>query len=178
MERSRAFKLPFQVQAGLADYSAMDTAELALTRTRATLGAALPGVRAQVAAMRQALVFFFGNTSPGLAQFGLKPRKKATPMSPEAKVAAKAKRAQTRTIRHTAGPKQKAAVKFTGQVSVDTQVNAPSSGAPAAAPSAGSSIPGPVRSGKQGESVAGAVAQGGVKSDFPHPAKEAQRREP
>jgi len=134
-----------QVQAGLADYSAVDSAELALTQTRAQLDADLPTAKAQFAAMRAALVFFFGAKSLQLAQFGLKPQKAPTPMSPEAKVAAVVKRSQTRAIRHTLGPKQKAQLKFTGQVAVATQVSAPA--AVPAAPASAAPAPAPAVAG-------------------------------
>ena len=124
-----------QMQAGLAEFSAVDAAELTLAHARVALGADLPGLHAQYDALKLALEFFFGRQSPELAQFGLKPKRKAAPLSPEAQLMATAKRLQTRAIRHTAGSKQKAAMKFTGQVVVATQVNAPSvHPAPTAAP--------------------------------------------
>jgi hypothetical protein len=66
-----------------------------------------------VSGLRQALQLAFAGSIDGLADFGLKPRKQRTALTPEQKAAAVAKAKATRAARHTMGSKQKAKVKGT-----------------------------------------------------------------
>lgn len=88
-----------------------------------------------MAQLKAAVIAQFGKTSPLLAQFGFA-YKSRTPLTPEAAVAKKVRQQQTRLIRNTLGPKEKAKLKFTGQVVVSTTAGA----APAAAVSAGTPV--------------------------------------
>ena len=92
--------------------------KLALT-TKATFMAAVAAAHAEIAntaalvsGARQALKIAFAGQIETLGDFGLKPRKAPTPLTPEQKAAAVAKAKATRAARHTAGKKQKA--KITG----------------------------------------------------------------
>jgi hypothetical protein len=92
--------------------------KLAIT-TKATFMAAVAAAHAEIAntaalvsGARQALKIAFAGQIETLGDFGLKPRKAPTPLTPEQKAAAVAKAKATRAARHTAGKKQKA--KITG----------------------------------------------------------------
>lgn len=68
------------------------------------------------AATRKGLRGYLALTLPNgqrsvLAEFGFKPARGMTPMSPEAKVVAKAKAKATRLARHTMGKRQRLAIK-------------------------------------------------------------------
>ena len=68
----------------------------------------------------------FGNSPDVLADFGLKPKKAATPLTIEQKAAAAAKRTATRAARHTMGSKQKKSVKGTVTVTAPATPSAAS----------------------------------------------------
>jgi hypothetical protein len=76
-------------------------------------------------AYRSWIVATYGNAPATLADFGLAPPKVRTPQTADQKAVAVAKRAATRTARHTAGPKQKAAIKGNVTVAVVTTPAAP-----------------------------------------------------
>jgi hypothetical protein len=100
--------------------------------------------------LRQYVISVFGATSPVLADFGFAPPKRAT-RTPEEKAAAAAKAKATRAARHTAGKKQKKAVKgnVTGVVMVPITATAETPApqpvatppAPATAPTAAAPSP-------------------------------------
>jgi hypothetical protein len=95
--------------------------------------------------LRQYVISVFGATSPVLADFGFTPPKRAT-RTPEEKAATAAKAKATRAARHTAGKKQKKAVKgnVTGVVMVPitaTPAPQPVATSQAAAPAA---VPAPL----------------------------------
>jgi hypothetical protein len=73
--------------------------------------------------LKDAVIAFFGRGSPLLAQFGIKARGKARPLTPEQKVLCAAKAPNTRAARHTMGSRQKAAAKSDGKLtlSVNTE---------------------------------------------------------
>jgi len=76
-------------------------------------------------AYRSWIVATYGNAPATLADFGIAPPTVRTPMTADQKAVAVAKRAATRTARHTAGPKQKAAIKGNVTVAVVTTPAAP-----------------------------------------------------
>jgi hypothetical protein len=89
-----------------------------VTAARITLKAKLAAERAQIAALRTFLVAYvayvratFGNSPDVLADFGLLPKKAATPLTGEQQAAAAAKRRATREARGTKGKKARLAVK-------------------------------------------------------------------
>jgi hypothetical protein len=81
--------------------------------------------------LRQYVISVFGETSPVLADFGFTPPKR-TPRTPQQKAAAAAKAKATRAARHTAGTKQKKAVKgdVTGIVVTGVTTAPPTTTAP------------------------------------------------
>ena len=83
------------------------------------------------------LLVTYGNAPATLADYGLAPRKGPTPQSANVKAAAVAKRAATRTARHTMGKKQKAEIKGAEPV---TTGSAPATAAPASPPVAPSPV--------------------------------------
>jgi hypothetical protein len=78
-----------------------------------------------VGAYRSWLLATYGNAPAILAEYGMTPRKAPTPLTAEQMALAVAKRAATRAARHTAGPKQKAAIKGDVKVSVVTTPASP-----------------------------------------------------
>ncbi len=124
-----------QLTQGLTQYAAVDDAEITLTQARASLTGDLPALKAYYDQVKEALKLFFGKNSLMLAKFGLVVAKPKAPLTPEQQLAANARNKQTRGLRHTAGPKQKAQVQFQGQVAVTATVSGtPSTVAPATAP--------------------------------------------
>ncbi len=82
--------------------------------------------------LKDAVVAYFGKGNPLLMQFGIKPRAKARPLTPEQLVLRAAKVRGTRAARHTMGARQKAAVKSDGKLVVT--VSAVTPGDPTVAP--------------------------------------------
>jgi hypothetical protein len=141
---------------------AQATTELqAIVNAHADVDAALATVKAKRAAVRaqapthrvflDAFVAFvraaFGATPDVMADFGVKPRKAATPLTVDAKAAAAAKREATRAARHVMGPKQRKAVKGDVTGVTVTPIVAPT---PVAAVPAGTTRPAPVAGGAAG----------------------------
>jgi len=83
---------------------ALTKAKLAVERTD------MPALRVFLDAFVTFVKAAFGSQPDVLADFGLHPKTR-TPLTVEAKAAAAAKRAATRAARHTAGAKQKRAIK-------------------------------------------------------------------
>ena len=69
---------------------------------------------------RSWVVTTYGDAPTMLADYGVTPRKAPAPLTADKTVIAVAKRAATRAARHTASPKQKAAIKGDVKVSVVT----------------------------------------------------------
>jgi hypothetical protein len=123
----------------------------AIVQLRADVDAAKAATQAKLAALRadmpidrafmDAFVSFvkatFSKSPDVLADFGLKPKKVRTPPTVDAKAAAVAKRAATRTARNTKGSKQRKAVKGDVTGVVVTPVKA----APVETPTAGPTAP-------------------------------------
>jgi hypothetical protein len=87
--------------------AAVDAARATLKEKVAAETAQAPSLRTFMSAYATFVKATFGEQPGVLAHFGLVPRKAATPLTPEEKVAAAAKRKATRAARHTMGPKQK-----------------------------------------------------------------------
>ncbi len=116
-----------QFVAFLALFADVDTAAQALQNQRQALTAATPSARLLLAHVKAALVALFGKGNPALVAFGFSGTKPKQLTAAE-KTARVAKAKATRDLRGTGGKRQKAGVKFTGQVEVQTHV----SGTPAA----------------------------------------------
>jgi hypothetical protein len=98
----------------LADLrTAVDDAKAATKAKIAAEAAQAPALTSHMAAFVQYVKATFGNSPDVLADFGLKPKKAAAPLTVDQKAAAAAKRAATRAARHTMGSKQKKDVKGT-----------------------------------------------------------------
>ncbi len=129
-------------------FAEIDAGVQSLKSQRLALQAALPAAHQFTVNLRAGLVALFGKGNPVLESFGFsgtKPHK----LTVEQKTARKAKAAETRALRGTGGKRQKAAVKYTGQIEVQTV----KSGAPAAGGS-----PSPTGSSQAG---AGSTPSGG-----------------
>ena len=100
----------------------------ARTATKAKVAAMEAQMAALLTVMRGFVQFLratFGNQADVLADFGLLPRKAATPLTVEQKAAAAAKREATRVKRNTMGPVQRKKVKGTVTGVVITPIAAP-----------------------------------------------------
>jgi hypothetical protein len=97
------------------------------------MAAQLPALRIVMSAFVQFLRAAFGNQPDVLADFGLVPRKAATPLTVEQKATAAAKRAATRAKRNTMGAVQKKSVKGTVTGVTITPIAAPEPVAPVTA---------------------------------------------
>jgi hypothetical protein len=86
-----------------------------------------------VSSLRQVIRSMFGASVDVLADFGLVPPK-AHKATPQKKVTAADKAKATRTLRHTMGKKQKAAIKATGPLPTETPAQPPVAGNTPAAP--------------------------------------------
>ena len=131
--------------------TAVDDAKSATKAKIVAEAAQAPSLRSQMAALVAYVKATFGNSPDALADFGLKPKKTAAPLTIDQLAAAAAKRAATRAARHTMGPKKKQQVKGT----ITTIATSPA--APAPAPVA----PSP---------VASALSQGTSAGPLPHTA--------
>jgi hypothetical protein len=141
---------PAQVMAQLQALVTLRTnandAKAAAKAKLATEEAQVPPLRSFMATYVAFLKAAFGNSPDVLADFGLQPKKAATPPTAEQKAAATVKRAATREARGTKGPKAKKSVKgavtgivvtpITAGPPVVTVPNAPSTPSAAASPAA------------------------------------------
>jgi hypothetical protein len=91
----------------------VDAARAATKAKVAAMAAQMPALRTIMSALVQFIRAAFGNQPDVLADFGLEPRKVATPLTVEQKATAAAKRAATRAKRNTMGAVQKKSVKGT-----------------------------------------------------------------
>jgi hypothetical protein len=132
---------------------AVEAAEAATKAKIATEDAQAPALFSLMAALVQYVKVAFSASPDVLADFGLAPRKAATPMSAEAKAAANAKRTATRKARGITTKAAKAAL--TGNVVgvTITPVLAPTSPAPVVTqPTAPTATPVPTTGGASGGS--------------------------
>ena len=88
-----------------------DAAKATARAKIATERAQLPGLREFMLAYVALVKATFGTSPDVLADFGLKPKKAPTPLTPEKKAAAKAKRAATRKARGVIGSRKRAEIK-------------------------------------------------------------------
>ncbi len=109
-----------ELTANLAEYSGVDVAASTASKARLQLRDDLPAMRAYYAALATGVKQLFGDTSPDLVHFGLKP-KTAQKLTPAQLLARTERARQTRTIRGTISKKEKAQLKFQGQVAVSAQ---------------------------------------------------------
>ncbi len=117
------------LEAVVTQFAGVDAAVQSLREERLGLKAALPGAHQFVASLKGVLIGLFGKGSPALQTLGIA-RKHAPKLTSEQKSARAAKALATRELRGTRGKRQKAGVKFTGQVEVQTVMKP--SGAPIA----------------------------------------------
>ncbi len=127
-----------QLQEYLGTYAAMDTHATGLRQMRLQARDELADSEKYYAALRSALRSFFGDESPQLAQFGLKPKKTPTPLTSEERAVRVAKARATRALRGTKGSVQLQGIKsgplqFMAPVAVTSAASEPS-GAPVASP--------------------------------------------
>ncbi|MGD0530383.1 MAG: hypothetical protein ABSE49_34935 [Polyangiaceae bacterium] len=122
-----------QLQTVVQLQQAVDAARAATKAKVAAMAAQMPALRTIMSAFVQFLRASFGNQPDVLADFGLEPRKVATPLTVEQKATAAAKRAATRAKRNTMGAVQKKSVKGTVTGVTITPIDATEPVAPATA---------------------------------------------
>ena len=119
---------PAQIMTSLQRIATLrDDVDTAKTATKAKLAieaSEAPALRSLMTAFVSFVRVTYGKSPDVLADFGLHPRKVATPLTVEKKAAAAAKRASTRAARHTKGAQQKKAVKGTVTGVVVTPISA------------------------------------------------------
>jgi len=91
--------------------AAVNAARATTTAKVAAETAQAPALIAFMSALVQCIRVQFGTQADVIADFGLAPRKVATPLTVEQKAAAAAKREATRAARGTKGPKAKKGIK-------------------------------------------------------------------
>jgi hypothetical protein len=129
-----------QLGADLGEFNTVDSQELGLKQARTQLIADEPAMRTYYNMLKTSLVLFYGKGSPQLAQFGVS-AKLRRPSTPAEDLARAAKAKQTRTLRHTAGAKQKAQLQFQGTVVVSATANANGPASTASPSNAGAEAP-------------------------------------
>jgi hypothetical protein len=100
-----------ELQGYLGVYTDLDTHDTGIRQARAQAESQLPEVRAYYAALKAAVISYFGAKSPQLVKFGLKPRKTPAPLTSTQLAVRAAKVKATRQLRGTKGPVQKAGIK-------------------------------------------------------------------
>ncbi len=101
-----------QLQEYLGVYADLDTHAMGTGQARAQGGiAAARGAGTYYAALKAAVISYFGAKSPQLVKFGLEPRKSPAPLTSTQLAVRAAKVKATRQLRGPKGPVQKAAIK-------------------------------------------------------------------
>jgi len=100
-----------QLQGYAGSYTTLDAQATGTKQARVLVKTQLPQARKYIAALKAALRSYFGEDSPQLEQFGLKPRKAPTPLTSEQRAVRAAKARATRALRSTKGPVQKLGTK-------------------------------------------------------------------
>jgi hypothetical protein len=103
-----------ELQAVLAQYASVDSTAAVVRAERAQLREALPAADALLRHLRAALVVFLGQGNPELEKFGVRIREPRKP-TVQQKVLAGEKARRTRALRGTLGPRQKKAIRYTGE---------------------------------------------------------------
>ncbi len=137
-------------------YTEVSTAKSVVKAKLAAEKAQAPTLRSLMAALVSYVKLSFSESPDVLADFGLEPKKAATPLTTEEKVVAVAKRASTRKARGTTSKKAKRAVKGSVVNVVLTTVEA---GQPVVAPSAAPSATAP-STGTTGSAAGSATPHG------------------
>ena len=114
-----------QLQSIIALRADVEAAKNALKAKLATEAANMPALRDFLYALVAFVKVTYSKSPDVLADFGLTPKKVATPLTVEQKAAAAAKRKATREARHTLGTRQRKAVKGAVTGVVVTPVTAP-----------------------------------------------------
>ena len=100
-----------QLQEYLGVYVDLDAHATGTKQARAQAESQLPEVRTYYAALKAAVISYFGAKSPQLVKFGLEPRKTPAPLTSTQLAVRAAKVKATRQLRGTKGPVQKAGIK-------------------------------------------------------------------
>jgi len=100
-----------QLQEYLGVYVDLDAHATGTKQARAQAESQLPEVRTYYAALKAAVISYFGAKSPQLVKFGLEPRKTPAPLTSTQLAVRAAKVKATRQLRGTKGPVQKEGIK-------------------------------------------------------------------
>ncbi|HEX4448569.1 MAG TPA: hypothetical protein VH044_17615 [Polyangiaceae bacterium] len=145
---------------------AVESAKAATKSKVATERARAPAQLVVIRGFEQVVRGSFGNAADVLADFGLAPTKVRTPMTAEQKAVAAAKRAATRSARHTMGKNQKkdvkGAIKATLVVTPLDGSTPTGTGTPASTTAAGTTPPVATPTGGTGSAPGGGTPSGGT----------------
>jgi hypothetical protein len=112
-----------RLAAGVARYEAIDTHLLALQQARKALLEEGVALQQSYNDCKDALRAVIGRRSPRIAHFGLTPEQPRAELTPEQRVIRAEKARQTRLLRHTGGKRQKAAIRYRGEVAVTAELS-------------------------------------------------------
>jgi hypothetical protein len=107
-----------RLAAGVARYETIDAQLIALKQARQLLLVEATALQQDYNDLKDSIAAVVGRRNPLIAQFGMKPQRPRQPLTPEQRVIRAAKVRATRRLRHTAGRRQKAALRYQGAVDV------------------------------------------------------------
>ncbi len=110
-----------ELESAVAKFEAVDAQLVALKQARLAVLVSVDDLQELYTERKAALSIVLGRKSPMLLHFGLKPHQQRRPLTSEESVVRVEKARQTRILRHTMGARQKAALKFDGQIHVKTE---------------------------------------------------------
>ncbi len=111
-----------ELEDAVAKFEAVDAQLVALKEARLAVLVSVDALLELHTERKAALSIVLGRKSPMLLHFGLKPHQQRRPLTPEESVVRAEKARQTRILRHTMGSRQKAMIKFDGQIHVKTSL--------------------------------------------------------
>jgi hypothetical protein len=111
-----------ELEDAVAKFEAVDAQLVALKQARLEVLVSVDSLLELYTERKAALSIVLGRKSPMLLQFGLKPHQQRRALTAEESVVRAEKARQTRILRHTMGSRQKAALKFDGQIDVKTRL--------------------------------------------------------
>ncbi len=107
-----------ELASALATYAALDAYRRAARQALTEIETATPANRRLAQQLKDLLLGYFGRGDGRLGQFGMALRGAPRPLTSEAKVLRAQRVRDTRTLRHTMGKRQKAAIKGEGKLSI------------------------------------------------------------
>jgi hypothetical protein len=111
-----------RLAAGVARFEAVDAQLVALQQTRRALLQEAAALQQAYKGWKDSIAAIVGRQSPRMQQFGLKTEQPRQPLTSEQRLVRAVKVRETRRLRHTAGKRQKAAIRYHGRVDVQADL--------------------------------------------------------